>query len=169
MARAIAGVIIIATIDQVNNEKRLLRCKSGDLLTAWLPWPADMGRNYIRHRPLAVGQQVILASHAGDLTQATVIGMLYTSDRVQEELSEDIDVIEYNDGSNIRYDSKNQKYDIIVSGQNVTISKDEIKASLSGSASILINESELKLTHGSSSITLDSTGVKINGTRIELN
>ncbi|UTW01230.1 phage baseplate assembly protein V [Marinomonas rhizomae] len=167
--QAIAAVIIIANIDELDYETRKLRCIHGDMLTAWLPWPAEVGGNFIRWRPLRVGQQVVLASHAGDLTQAAIIGMLYSNEITPEETSEHIDVTEFNDGSKLRYDSENQTYEIIVAEQNVTVSKDEIKASFGGSASVEMNASQLKLTHGSSSITLDSTGVKINGSRIDFN
>ncbi|WP_425641408.1 phage baseplate assembly protein V [Marinomonas gallaica] len=184
--QAIAAVIIIANIHELDYETRKLRCIHGETLTAWLPWPAEIGGNFIRWRPLRVGQQVVLASHAGDLTQAAIIGMLYSNDIVPEETSELIDVTEFTDGSKLRYDSENQKYEIIVDQQNVTVSKDEIKATFAdkatvemnadkvnveygGNASILMNASQLKITHGSSSITLDSSGVSVNGARIELN
>lgn len=110
--RRLANLVRIGVIDQVNEGERQIRVRSGGTLTAWLPWPADVGRNFVRWRPLRAGQQVILVSPSGDLAQAVVAGMLYTGAIGAPESSPDLDVVRFEDGTVLRYDSATSKLQI---------------------------------------------------------
>jgi phage baseplate assembly protein V len=103
--RRIESLIRLGTIDQVDHAARKLRVKTGGLLTGWLPWPAEVGRNFIRWRPLREGTQVVLASPSGDPAQAVIIGMLYTQTIDRPSTDPDIDLIEFDDGSRIAHDA----------------------------------------------------------------
>nr|VFJ53374.1 MAG: Type VI secretion system, phage-baseplate injector [Candidatus Kentron sp. FM]VFJ54586.1 MAG: Type VI secretion system, phage-baseplate injector [Candidatus Kentron sp. FM]VFK10369.1 MAG: Type VI secretion system, phage-baseplate injector [Candidatus Kentron sp. FM] len=41
--RQIANLIRFGTIEAVNHEAKLIRVRSGDAVTGWLPWPAEVG------------------------------------------------------------------------------------------------------------------------------
>lgn len=108
--RALEGLVSIGIISAVDHDKQCLRVihtsDEGDEETAWLPWPADVGKNYIRWCPLRLGTQVILLSESGDLANATIVGMLYTKSQGINPPSNnpDIDRIEFDDGTFIEHD-----------------------------------------------------------------
>lgn len=97
--------ITIGSISEVDHQAKKIRVEIGSILTAWLPWPTEMGRNYRRWRPLRKGQQVVLAAPSGDLAQAVVIGMLYSSALPSVDENPDLDVTEFEDGTRFQYDS----------------------------------------------------------------
>jgi phage baseplate assembly protein V len=101
--RQIANLIRLGTIETVDHQAKRLKVRSGDLLTGWLPWPAEVGRNYKRWRPLREGTQVILGSPSGDPAQAVVIGMLYTQALQAPAVDPDLDLIKWDDGASLAY------------------------------------------------------------------
>ena len=103
--RRIESLIRLGTIDQVDHAARKIRVRSGGLLTGWLPWPADVGRNYRRWRPLRTGTQVLLACPSGDPAQAVVVQILYTDALDAPSTDPNVDLIEFDDGTVIQYDS----------------------------------------------------------------
>ncbi|MCP8687753.1 phage baseplate assembly protein V [Marinobacterium sedimentorum] len=103
--RRIESLIRLGTIAQVDHDARTLRVQSGGLLTGWLPWPAEIGRNYRRWRPLRTGTQVIIACPSGDPAQALVIGTLYTDAIASPGSDPDIDLIQFDDGSYIEHNA----------------------------------------------------------------
>ena len=66
LERLIQNLIRIGTIYAVDESARKIKVTSGKLVTQWLDWPAEEGRNYKRWRPLRLNTQVILASPGGD-------------------------------------------------------------------------------------------------------
>ena len=100
--RRMADLICLGRIEDVDHDNKRLRVRS-KTLSGWLPWPAELGRNYRRWRPLAVGQQVILASPSGDLAQAVIVGMLYTHALDTPSKDPDTDVIEFTNGARLSH------------------------------------------------------------------
>jgi phage baseplate assembly protein V len=107
--RRLENLLRIGTISAVNHQERLVKVSTGKLITQWLAWPADIGNNYIRWRPLRLNTQVIIACISGDPAQASIIGMLYSNDLNSPRVDDHIDVIQFNDGSHIQYDSQVHK------------------------------------------------------------
>ncbi|MFN3881497.1 MAG: phage baseplate assembly protein V [Nitrincola lacisaponensis] len=105
--RRLESLIRLGSIAEVDHAGRKLRVKTGGLLTGWLPWPAEVGRNYRRWRPLRTGTQVVLACPSGDPAQAVIIQILYTTVLNAPSADPDVDLIQFNDGSIIQYDSSN--------------------------------------------------------------
>lgn len=103
--RLINNLARIGTISAVDHDERKVRVKTGDNTTAWLPWPADVGKNYVRWKPLAAGIQVIMLCPSGDVSQGQIVGTLFTADQTPTEASETVDVIEFSDGATVAYDS----------------------------------------------------------------
>ncbi|MEM5528073.1 phage baseplate assembly protein V [Gammaproteobacteria bacterium AS21] len=103
LERLIQNLIRIGTIYAVDESARKIKVTSGKLVTQWLDWPAEEGRNYKRWRPLRLGTQVILASPGGDLSQAMIIGMLYSDALPPPSTDPDIDLIQFDDGSFIQH------------------------------------------------------------------
>jgi phage baseplate assembly protein V len=118
--RRIESLIRLGTIDQVDHAARKLRVKTGGLLTGWLPWPAEVGRNYRRWRPLRTGTQVVLGCPSGDPAQAVIIQILYTSALDAPSTSPSLDLILFDDGTLIEYDSNTQHLNVECMG-DVTV------------------------------------------------
>ena len=122
--RLIADLICVGVIAEVDHAAKRIRVQSRTL-TAWLPWPAELGRNFIRWRPLRPGQQVVLASPSGDLAQALVIGMLYTSALTPTRHDPDLDVIAFDDRTTVTYDSGNHHLQLDVAGSMTIRCRDD--------------------------------------------
>lgn len=144
--------IKIGTIEIVDHDAKKIRVAIGSLLTEWLSWPTEMGRNYRRWRPLRAGQQVVLGAPSGDLTQAVIIGMLYSSALPAPSANPNLDLVEFEDGARFQYDSEAHEYIAETGGSSVTMDRDRILLSSNGST-----------------LELDASGIRLNGARIDLN
>lgn len=114
--RRIESIIRFGTIAEVDHAARKLRVKTGGLLTAWLPWPADVGRNYRRWRPLRQGTQVVLGCPSGDPAQAVILQILYTTAINTPSTDPAIDLIEFDDGSYIQHNAGSGQMHLHASG-----------------------------------------------------
>ncbi|WP_241086855.1 phage baseplate assembly protein V [Candidatus Vondammii sp. HM_W22] len=93
-----------------------MRVKSGELLTDWLPWPAEIVRNFKHWRPLRTGIQVVLECPSGDPAKALIIFILYSSQLDALSTDQNIDLIQFNDGTELYYDSVSHHMQINVAG-----------------------------------------------------
>lgn len=103
--RRLENLLRLGTIAEVDHAARKVRVQSGDIKTNWLDWPAEIGRNYKRWRPLRLGTQVMIACISGDPAQAQIIGMLYTNDIASPSSDEAIDLIQFDDGSYVKHNA----------------------------------------------------------------
>jgi phage baseplate assembly protein V len=103
--RQIENLIRVGAISQINYKEYQFRVKSGEIETDWLPWPAEIGRNFVRWRPLREGTQVVLACPSGDLAQAVVVSVLYQDAVPPTTTDKDIDIIQFESGSLIKHDA----------------------------------------------------------------
>lgn len=104
LQRRLENVIHLGTIAEVDHAKALLRLDLSGRLTGWLRWPAEIGRNFRRWRPLRVGTQVLAACPSGDPANALIIQILYTDALPPPETSDDVDLVLFDDGTMARYD-----------------------------------------------------------------
>lgn len=120
----------IATIEEIDWEKRQIRAKSGDILTNWLPFPAFITHNYKHWIPLRKNAQIILEVDSGDYNTADVVGMLWSDDVPAPDIPVAdrpyIDRLEFEDGTVIEYDSKRQKLLVDTPGE-ITLRAKTIK------------------------------------------
>jgi phage baseplate assembly protein V len=150
--RRIESLIRLGTIAQVDHAARKLRVQTGGLLTGWLPWPAEVGRNYRRWRPLRTGTQVILACPSGDPAQAVVVQILYTTALDAPSTDPDIDLIEFDDGTLIHYDSAAHRLSIDVHG--------DASVQVEGDATLMVGGDLAATVEGVA--TLDATHIALN-------
>lgn len=142
--RRLENLIRLGTIAEVDEAARRLRVNTGALTTDWLPWPAEIGRNYKRWRPLRVGTQVILGSISGDPAQALILGILYTDSLNSPSTDPAIDMIAFNDGTVVQHNSSTHK------------------TTLSSAGDVAI--------HAAGNLSLTAAGnITINGTRVDIN
>lgn len=105
LERRLAALVKIGKIEVVDHEKRQIKVAAGGMSSAWLPWPCEIGRNFKRWRPLRVSQQVVMIAPSGELAQAVVVGMLYSGDLDAPSGDPDVDVIAFDDGARVEYNS----------------------------------------------------------------
>ena len=114
--RRFENLIRIGTIAAVDYHGKRLRVQSGSLLTDWLPWPAEIGRNFKHWRPLRQDTQVVLVCPSGDPAQALIVAMLY-ADRLDAPATDrDVDLTRFEDGTELHYDSGSHHMQIDVVG-----------------------------------------------------
>ncbi|WP_421865117.1 phage baseplate assembly protein V [Motiliproteus sp.] len=119
LLRRLDNLIRLGTIAVLDHGNRRLKVTSGELLTGWLDWPAEIGANYKRWRPLRSGTQVVLACPGGDPTQAKIIGMLYSNNITSPSSNDAIDLIEFDDGSLLEHNAATQKLTLHSAGDLV--------------------------------------------------
>ena len=124
--RLTQNLIRIGTIAVVDHAARRLKVASGKLLTAWLDWPAEIGRNYKRWQPLRIGTQVILACPGGDPAQAIIIGMLYSNSHPSPSTDPDIDLIQFDNGSFIAHNHSAKTLTLHSAGDLIFSAKGQI-------------------------------------------
>lgn len=123
--RRIENLLRLGKIIKVDHDARKVQVQTGEL-TPWLNWPTEMGRNFKRWRPLRVGTQVLIGCLSGDPAQANILGMLYTEDLQSPSVDPDIDLIEFNDGTKLQYNSSNSTLLIDCTGPVTVKSPDKI-------------------------------------------
>lgn len=103
--RRMQNLLRLGTIAEIDNAQHLVRVKTGDILTQWLEYPADIGNNYHRWRPVRIGQQVLIACISGEINNALIVSMLYDNANPPPNTSASQDVIAFDDGTTLTYDS----------------------------------------------------------------
>ncbi len=88
--------------------RRVRVCVSGRD-TDWIDHPGTVGKNYRGWFPLRIGTQVLLGSPSGDLKNAKIIAVLYTDDLPPPSTDGNTDIIVWNDGTTVSYDSAAHK------------------------------------------------------------
>lgn len=136
--RALSRLVMIATVKETDAAKRRLKVVYGDeqAESGWVPWPAEYGRNFTRWKPVRTGAQVVLLSPGGDLSRAVIVGQLYTSDITPPADTDTLDVVEYEDGTRIEYDSEAKALSIDCAGAVTIASAGDAEVTAKGSASV---------------------------------
>lgn len=153
------------TIDELDHAKKKVRVKLSDTLkTTWLEWPAEIGKNFVRWRPLRLQTPVLILCPSGDISQGQIVGMMYSNAISPSSTKETDDVVKFEDGTEIKYDTSAKALSITVKGKvDIKCDKDiSIKtkgnalveatgnATVNATAKTTINGLEVILTDGAS-------------------
>ena len=140
LSRKLENLILIGSIAEVDHANKTVVVSIGDdddiVVTKPLPWPCEIGRNFISWRPLRVGTQVVLCCMSGDIANAVIVGMLYTQGINSQEQSETIDQIRFDDGTTVQYNSDSKTLLIHCVGDVDLISDSNIDLSAANSVNI---------------------------------
>lgn len=156
--RRIENLLRIGTIAEADFAAKQIRVQSGELLTNWLPWPCEIGRNFTRWRPLRVGTQVILGSVSGEPEQAVILGMLYSQSLTSPSDDENVDLIQFDDGSYVKHNASDNTTHLHSIGQ----------LSLSSDAPITVTTPQPVSINGENVNITSSSAVTIKGQQITL-
>lgn len=149
--RLIQNLCRVGTITELDHAAHKVRVKTGENITAWLQWPADIGRNFIRWRPLRVGTQIILLSPSGDISQGQIVGMLYSRDQSAPGSEETTDSVVFEDGTAINYNSADHTLTVDCTG-GVVIHCTDASITASGAAIVDAASGATVTTDGNATI-----------------
>lgn len=128
LVRTIPNLIRTGKIAEINADKVRVRF-SPSLLTTWLQWVALRAGDVIDWCPPSVGEQVIVFSPNGDLTQGKVLAGLFSAESPAPQTSLKIRSIHYPDGAVVLYDfGKHSLSAILPAGSSALVKADEVTA-----------------------------------------
>ncbi|MDT0356474.1 phage baseplate assembly protein V [Herbaspirillum huttiense F1] len=128
LVRTIPNLIRTGKIAEINADKVRVRL-SPSLLTTWLQWIALRAGDVIDWCPPSIGEQVIVFSPNGDLTQGKVLAGLFSADSPAPQTSLNIRSIHYPDGAVVLYDfSKHSLSAILPAGSSALVKADAVTA-----------------------------------------
>ena len=125
LSRRVAGMVFTAVIHEVDYPNYRLRARVGQMdgphiITNWMRWPGNVGRNRVDWMPLAVGQQVMVVSQSGTMADCVVVQLLHTTDDPPPSLDPTKDVIRFRTGTQVVHDADTGDLAITCAG-DVTI------------------------------------------------
>jgi len=115
--RLLNNMIRIGTIEEIDHKAFRVRVISGDNLTDWVPWRAARAGKTKTWDPPTKGEQVVLLSPSGDMSQAIVLQSLYSDENPPPNASENLWLKKFPDGTEIRYDHAAKKLHIDGAGE----------------------------------------------------
>lgn len=94
---------VIAAVDHAAGKIRVEL--AGGRLTDWIRIPGEIGANFRRWRPMRIGTPVTLAAVSGDPANARILQTFYCDSLPAPGDRGDLDLILYDDGTRLAYDS----------------------------------------------------------------
>lgn len=104
LERRISNLLRIGTIEQIDTAAARVRVRSGDILTAWLPWLTQRAGQDLTWWAPDIGEQVLVLSPGGELAAGLVLPSLYQSANPAPGDNQDKQITQYKDGTKIEYD-----------------------------------------------------------------
>ena len=114
MMRRVANMIRPGIIHEVRHDPYNVRVKIGELVSAWLTPLVNRAGNNQHWDPMEVGEQVLILSPDGNLSQAWVLPAGYTVQHPQPCNNPDKKAYQFSDGAWIEYDRKQKKLKAIL-------------------------------------------------------
>lgn len=162
LLRRIENLLKVGVIHEVDLDAKKLRVKMGDIITGWLNMPGEVTANYIRWRPLKTGTQVLVASESADPANAIIVQILYTADNQPVSTEETLDIIQFNDGTAISYNTATSALTAaLASNGHITATAPQ------GIIDIHSDQGTINVTANQGTINLDTQGGKINATCLQ--
>ena len=145
LSRLIDNLVVFATIAVVDHAGRRLKLDIRGRRTGWLAYPNTIGHNMRGARPLRLGTQVLAACPSGNPANAVILATIPTDALPPPETAENLDVIEWNDGSRVEYDSAAARMRVVSVG--------DLAADAGGNATIKANGNATIEAGGNAAIT----------------
>lgn len=133
LSRRLENLLVMGKISAVAPDNKSVKLTLAGRETGWVRVPADIGANYRRWRPLRLGTQVLAGCPSGDPAQAVIIQILYTGALPPPADAATLDLIEFNDGARVAYDSAAHKMSVSTPG--------DIEAEVGGNARLTAAQS----------------------------
>lgn len=114
LARRVANMIRLGTVAEVDHAAKRCTVKTGNLLTAPLPWAVHRAGNARTKWAPSQGEQVILLSPSGDPAAAIALPGLYSDRFPCPEGGDNAQVTVHPDGARIAYDPDTHQLDAVL-------------------------------------------------------
>lgn len=166
MENMISSMIFISKIAELDYENHQVRVAlyDGDQNSTWIRWPADIGNNYVRWRPLRLNTQCVVIAPSGDLSRAVIVGQLYSDDIPESLTDESKDQISFEDGTEIIYQTNSDEpgaSEMTINGSGML--------TINCSGNVQVNSEGSTTVTGKSSVTVQSDGkATVKGSTVEL-
>lgn len=152
IARLVENLVRLGTIAEVDVAAARVRVESGSITTAWLPWLALRAGASKEWDPPTEGEQVLLLSPSGQLTQGVALVGLFSEANPANGAAANLHRRTYPDGAVIEYDSTAK----------------HLRATLPGTAEVTA-AGNVDIT-SQANITITATGdVVITGANVRIN
>ncbi len=102
--RRLANIIRIGTIEEADFATARVKVRFGEILTGWLPFGGQRAGGMRVWNPPSVGEQVVVLSPSGDLTQGVAIPGLYSDAKPAPGSTGTAVNIVFPDGSTLSWD-----------------------------------------------------------------
>lgn len=104
LVRRIEQMLRLGTIAEVDHAAARCRVRSGELLSAWVPWMVQRAGETRAWCPPTVGEQCLLLSPGGDTTAAIALVGLYSTAKAAPSDDPAVHTTHFPDGAVITYD-----------------------------------------------------------------
>ncbi|CAK00963.1 phage baseplate assembly protein V [Bartonella tribocorum] len=190
LKRRVANMVVVGKISHVDHKNARYRVKSGSLISDWIPDTQARAGKTRSYEGRDVGEQVIVVSSSGDLSQGVIVGSIHT-DVNQVADKGNIHKTLYPDGTSLEYNDEQNTYAlniksggkfILTISDGVSLKGDAGKLELSAPEGIKItSESDLSLKakgnislhsqdgislHSSNEVSINSRELKHNSTNV---
>lgn len=115
LERRLSNSIVVGRVSRVDHAKNRYRVKVGELETDWIPMAVGRAGTTRTYSSATEGEQVVIASPSGDLSQGVIVGSVATSE-TQAADQGNIHRTVYPDGTTIEYDHDSNAYRMVVAG-----------------------------------------------------
>ncbi len=78
LKRRVANMVVVGKISHVDHKNARYRIKSGNLVSDWIPDKQARAGKTRSYEGRDIGEQVIVISSSGDLSQGVIVGSLHT-------------------------------------------------------------------------------------------
>lgn len=178
MERRLAGLVRIGTVAELDEAKAMVKIKSGNILTDWLPWKTLRAGPDRSWAAIEVGEQVIMAAPGGDITQAVILGSIYQDAHPANANSKDKTRYDWKDGAFFQYDRAEHKYHVSVPSGGmvrlnvaevfVQVQETEIEAKIQDTQ-ISMTPSRLLLRVGAVKFEMTAAGITMTTPKFDAN
>jgi phage baseplate assembly protein V len=132
LEQLISNLIRIGVVVGVDLDAPAVTVDAGGMLSDWLPWGAGRAGAVRKWSPPTIGEEVLVFSPYGDMTQAVIIMALYQDTFPAPSNSATVEMTQYPDGSTVSYDSASNTLtvdvaasgNVIVNCQHATVNSD---------------------------------------------
>lgn len=112
----LSNLIRVGRVSEVDTTNALVKLEIGNLVTDWLPWSTHRAGGTRSWTAPTVGEQRILLSPYGDMTQGIVGQALFQDDHPAPATSGDQEHVVFPDGSAVDYNSASNTLTVTVAG-----------------------------------------------------
>ncbi len=155
LKRRVASGVLVGKVSQVDHELNRYRVKAGELETDWLPSTVARSGKTKHFSSLDVGEQVVLASPSGDLSQAVILGSVAT-DTTQNGTKASEHRTTYADGTVVEYDDEKK-------AMSVKLADGGTSTTTVGGVSFSISKDAVAIKVGGVTMTVNGEGVQVKG------